>query len=213
MTPISVNSNDDDNKANSNQKIKFLYSYGGKILPRPTDGKLLYSGGLTRVLSVDRSITFPGSFSSSLSFYYYNNIQFWIIVTELMVRFLELCGSSMTLKCKLPTEDLDVLVTITCDEELVNLIEEYSRFFLSTNKDLKITAVLFPLKSLQIISSPVKKNLAESCLRPPRRLGIWRCSPPVITTASPHLITLGGNGIHLLKLHRGGTLYNYLLAL
>lgn len=63
MTPISVNSNDDDNNANSNQKIKFLYSYGGKILPRPTDGKLLYAGGLTRVLSVDRSITFAGSFS------------------------------------------------------------------------------------------------------------------------------------------------------
>ncbi|KAG5536964.1 hypothetical protein RHGRI_024408 [Rhododendron griersonianum] len=153
MTPISVNSNDDNN-ANSNQKIKFLYSYGGKILPRPTDGKLLYAGGLTRVLSVDRSITFA----------------------ELMVRFLELCGSLMTLKCKLPTEDLDVLVTITCDEELVNLIEEYSRFLLSTNKDLKITAVLFPLKSLQKISpppSPASSLDFSSAIHPPPVTGFW----------------------------------------
>ena len=42
------------------ETIKFLCSYGGKILPRYTDGKLRYVGGLTRVLSVDRSISFTG---------------------------------------------------------------------------------------------------------------------------------------------------------
>lgn len=40
--------------------IKFLCSYGGKILPRYTDGKLRYHGGETRVLAVDRSIPFSG---------------------------------------------------------------------------------------------------------------------------------------------------------
>lgn len=40
--------------------IKFLCSYGGKILPRYPDGKLRYLGGQTRVLAVDRSISFPG---------------------------------------------------------------------------------------------------------------------------------------------------------
>jgi len=125
-----VNSNDDN--ATNTQKIKFLYSYGGKILPRRTDGVLRYVGGHTRVLSVDRSITFA----------------------ELMVRFLELCGSSMTLKCKLPIEDLDVLVNVTFDEELVTIIEEYNRFSSSNNKDLKIVAVLFPMTSLKTISPP-----------------------------------------------------------
>ncbi|KAG8378786.1 hypothetical protein BUALT_Bualt07G0021200 [Buddleja alternifolia] len=44
---------------NSSMKtVKFLYSYGGKIIPRPSDGKLRYVGGYTRVLSVDRSVTF-----------------------------------------------------------------------------------------------------------------------------------------------------------
>ena len=40
--------------------IKFLCSYGGKIIPRYTDGALRYAGGLTRVLAVDRSISFTG---------------------------------------------------------------------------------------------------------------------------------------------------------
>lgn len=45
----------------SNRIIKFLYSYGGKILPRRIDGKLRYVGGHTRVLAVDRSISYAGS--------------------------------------------------------------------------------------------------------------------------------------------------------
>ncbi|XP_057473742.1 uncharacterized protein LOC130773322 [Actinidia eriantha] len=114
----------------STKTIKFLYSYGGKIVPRPTDGKLRYVGGMTRVLAVDRSVTFA----------------------ELMVKFRDLCGLSMSLKCKLPTEDLDVLVSITCDEDLAGVIDEYDRFSSSTHKDLKITAVLFPLKPLKKIS-------------------------------------------------------------
>lgn len=42
--------------------LKFLCSYGGKILPRQTDGKLRYVGGLTRVLAVERSVSFSGMF-------------------------------------------------------------------------------------------------------------------------------------------------------
>lgn len=64
-----VNSNDDN--ASNTQKIKFLYSYGGKILPRRTDGVLRYVGGHTRVLSVDRSITFAGSFLQFLPSFHY----------------------------------------------------------------------------------------------------------------------------------------------
>ncbi|KAH7865942.1 hypothetical protein Vadar_013386 [Vaccinium darrowii] len=163
MTLI-VNSNDDN--ANDAPKIKFLYCYGGKTLPRQTDGKLRYVGGLTRVLSVDSSITFA----------------------ELMVKFLELCGSSMTLKCKLPTEDLDVLVTITSDDDLVTVFEEYNRFSLSTKKDLKITAVLFPLKSLKKISPPpstVSSLNFSSTISPPRAAASWwRNLPPAFGFAA-----------------------------
>lgn len=45
-----------------NPTIKFLCSYGGKILPRYPDGKLRYHGGETRLLAVDRSISFTGQY-------------------------------------------------------------------------------------------------------------------------------------------------------
>ncbi|KAM7475486.1 hypothetical protein LguiB_022729 [Lonicera macranthoides] len=114
------------NKITTNSStIKFLYSYGGKILPRRTDGKLRYVGGFTRVLAVDRSLTFA----------------------ELMVKFGESCGSSMSLRCKLPSEDLDVLISVTSDEDLASVIEEYDR-----HQDLKIRAILSPIKSFKQIS-------------------------------------------------------------
>ncbi|MCE5165738.1 hypothetical protein HAX54_011956 [Datura stramonium] len=120
------------NSMNGTHAIKFLYSYGGRIIPRRSDGKLRYVGGFTRVLSVDKSISFA----------------------ELMLKFGESCGSSMIFKCKLPTEDLDVLVSITCDEDLMNVIQEYDRVAALTNQEMKIRAVLFPVNSAKKISPP-----------------------------------------------------------
>lgn len=57
----------------SKNTIKFLCSYGGKILPRSTDGKLRYVGGHTRLLSVGRSISFAGSLIVSLYL-------FWLLI-------------------------------------------------------------------------------------------------------------------------------------
>ncbi|OIT00528.1 hypothetical protein A4A49_51122 [Nicotiana attenuata] len=53
---------------NKSANIKFLSSYGGKILPCHSDGKLRYYGGDTRVLSVHRSISFAGKLPISSSF-------------------------------------------------------------------------------------------------------------------------------------------------
>uniref|UniRef100_A0A5B6YPC5 PB1 domain-containing protein n=1 Tax=Davidia involucrata TaxID=16924 RepID=A0A5B6YPC5_DAVIN len=147
-----------------NNTIKFLYSYGGKILPRRTDGKLCYVGGYTRILAVDRSITFA----------------------ELMVKFGELTGSSMSLKCKLPSEDLDVLVSITSDEDLGCVIEEYDRFSSFKLQDLKIRAVLFPLKSLKKISPPVSavSSIDISASKSPSYAAAGFCSPSPHTAAT-----------------------------
>ncbi|KAE8716566.1 protein MAK16-like protein A-like [Hibiscus syriacus] len=51
----------------TNPTIKFLCSYGGKIIPRYPDGKLRYNGGETRVLAVDPSISFDTRWFRSLS--------------------------------------------------------------------------------------------------------------------------------------------------
>ncbi|KAL0364546.1 UNVERIFIED_CONTAM: hypothetical protein Sangu_0552200 [Sesamum angustifolium] len=145
--------------------IKFLCSYGGKIVPRPSDGELRYVGGQTRVLSVDRSITF----------------------LELMVKFGELCGSSMDLKCKLPSEDLDVLISVKSEEELRNVIGEYDR----VSPEAKIRALLFPIKSAKKVSPP---SSPLSCfdfpsVRKPRRRAVpfafgYYAAPPF--TAANH---------------------------
>ena len=47
----------ESNNNKNTETVKFLCSYGGKILPSYTDGTLRYADGLTRVLAVDRSIS------------------------------------------------------------------------------------------------------------------------------------------------------------
>ncbi|KAI3688693.1 hypothetical protein L2E82_46459 [Cichorium intybus] len=130
-------------KKTSTATLKFLYSYGGKILPRHIDGKLRYIGGHTRVLAADRSVTHA----------------------ELIFKFWEACGFSVDLKCKLPTEDLDVLVSVTCDEDLAAVVEEYDR----VSPDAKIRAVLCPVRSLKTISPvPSFESLVDfSASKPP----------------------------------------------
>ncbi|KAL3501133.1 hypothetical protein ACH5RR_035582 [Cinchona calisaya] len=132
--------------------IKFLCSYGGKILPRYSDGKLRYHGGETRVLAVERAISF----------------------SELVVKLGEMCGTTVNLRCQLPTEDMDALVSITSDEDLANLIEEYDRAAASasasssqiTSNTLKIRAFIAPPKKLSptpsIASSSSNSNDATS---------------------------------------------------
>ncbi|KAJ9677868.1 hypothetical protein PVL29_022695 [Vitis rotundifolia] len=147
----------------NNRIIKFLYSYGGKILPRRIDGKLRYVGGHTRVLAVDRSISYA----------------------ELMVKLGELCGSSVTLRCQLPKEDLDVLVTVTSDEELANVIDEYHR---ASSSCSKIRAVLSPPKSLKTIS-PVSSTTSSVDSSDSRSITSVRAhrsaSPPMLAYRYP----------------------------
>lgn len=83
------------------------------------------------------------------------------LITELMLKLSELCGASVSLRCQLPTEDLDALVSITCDEDLVNLIEEYDRTA-SPPSALKIRAFLSPPKSIKKISPPPSSASSSS---------------------------------------------------
>ncbi|KAI3519756.1 hypothetical protein L2E82_32038 [Cichorium intybus] len=107
--------------SSSNKKIKFHYSYGGKIMWCEKDVKLHYVGGTNKIMAVDRGISY----------------------TELIVKLWDACGPSMCLRCKLPNEDLDCLVHVSSDKDLADVIEEYDW----TGKDLKIRAILDPLPS------------------------------------------------------------------
>ncbi|CAH8355255.1 unnamed protein product [Eruca vesicaria subsp. sativa] len=116
----------DSNEKKSGSNLKFLCSYGGKILPRSTDGKLRYVGGHTRVLSVDPSISFE----------------------ELMKKLIEFCGYAVDLRCQLPNGDLETLISVKSDEELTNIVEEYNHV-----SGAKIRAVLSPPRSSKSSSS------------------------------------------------------------
>ena len=111
----------------STATMKFLYSYGGKIRPRQIDGKLRYVGGHTRVLATDCTVTY----------------------LDLIFKFWEVCGFTGDLKCKLPSEDLDMLVSVTCDEDLAAVVEEYDR----VSPDAKIRVVLCSLNSAKTIAT------------------------------------------------------------
>ncbi|GAV90283.1 PB1 domain-containing protein [Cephalotus follicularis] len=174
--------------------IKFLCSYGGKILPRYPDGKLRYHGGETRVLAVDRSMSF----------------------SELFLKLGELCGASvLSLRCQLPTEDLDALVSITSDEDLANLIEEYDRAS-PPPSSLKIRAFLLlpkkispPPSSASPSSSSSSSNHTTICSTPRYSMAaacLRQISAPVAFPRSAGKIPHNGyyaNGSNIYLIHNG----------
>ncbi|KAJ0237895.1 hypothetical protein HA466_0244220 [Hirschfeldia incana] len=154
----------------TNSPIKFLCSYGGKILPRYPDGKLRYNGGHTRVLAVPRPVSF----------------------SELSSKMAEMCGSTVTIRCQLPTEDLDALVSVTSDEDLANLIEEYD-LVSSSSPMKKIRTFLNPPRSTTApppqlaLPSSNNSSLSSSTSSSPRSPSMSKPplppSPPRLTTA------------------------------
>ncbi|KAL5993315.1 hypothetical protein ACLOJK_014239 [Asimina triloba] len=106
----------EDGLPSPGNKIKFMCSHGGKILPRPIDGQLKYVGGDTRVIA-------------------------------LMKKLNSLFEGDLVLKYQLAPEDLDALVSVTCDEDLKHMMDEYDRYDakLSGNSSApRLRAFLFP---------------------------------------------------------------------
>ncbi|KAL3812374.1 hypothetical protein ACJIZ3_013642 [Penstemon smallii] len=101
-------------------KIKFLCSFGGRILPRPNDGKLRYVGGETRIISIRKKLTY----------------------SELVKKTSAICNQPHTIKYQLPGEDLDALISVSSDEDLHHMIEEYHELERSSQR-LRIFLVSF----------------------------------------------------------------------
>ncbi|XP_075090320.1 RAF-like serine/threonine-protein kinase 24 [Nicotiana tabacum] len=116
-------------RSSTSTKLKFLCSFGGRIIPRPSDGKLRYVGGDTHLVRVSKDISWE----------------------ELRQKMLTIFNNCHTVKYQLPGEDLDALVSVSCDEDLQNMIEECNvlegdgsqkiRIFLFSNSDLEDSLV------------------------------------------------------------------------
>uniref|UniRef100_A0A2C9U7R8 PB1 domain-containing protein n=1 Tax=Manihot esculenta TaxID=3983 RepID=A0A2C9U7R8_MANES len=92
--------------------VRFMCSFGGKILPRPHDNQLRYVGGETRIVAVHRSISY----------------------SSLLTKLSKLSGlTNLSVKYQLPNEDLDALISVTTDEDIDNMLEEYDRVLLNQN--------------------------------------------------------------------------------
>ncbi|KAK4424428.1 hypothetical protein Salat_1636200 [Sesamum alatum] len=102
-------------------RVKFLCSHGGKILPRPADAHLKYVGGETRVNSVPRDISFQ----------------------ELMKKLTYLIDGEMILKYQVASEDLDALVSVKSDEDLRHMFDEIDRY--ENAGAPRLRAFLFPV--------------------------------------------------------------------
>ncbi|CAI9783097.1 unnamed protein product [Fraxinus pennsylvanica] len=106
----------------SGRKVKFLCSFGGKILPRPSDGALRYVGGQTRIISVRRDVGFG----------------------ELVQKMADTYGQNVVIKYQLPDEDLDALVSVSCPDDLENMMDEYERLVeRSSDGSAKLRVFLF----------------------------------------------------------------------
>ncbi|KAK6150225.1 hypothetical protein DH2020_017750 [Rehmannia glutinosa] len=86
----------------SSRMLKLLCSFGGKIMPRPSDRKLRYVGGETRILRISKDISWE----------------------ELKQKTLTIYIEPHSIKYQLPGEDLDSLVSVSSDEDLQNMMEE-----------------------------------------------------------------------------------------
>ncbi|KAK9064573.1 hypothetical protein SSX86_015955 [Deinandra increscens subsp. villosa] len=125
-------------------KLRLMCSYGGHIVPRPHDKSLCYVGGDTRIVVVDRHTTLS-DLTHRLS---------KILLRSSSSSSLQSATASFTLKYQLPSEDLDSLISVTTDEDLENMIEEYERLNSSSdaNKSARIRLFLFPTKPESVSS-------------------------------------------------------------
>lgn len=85
-------------------KVKFLCSFGGRIMPRSTDEKLKYVGGETHIISIRKNLSWE----------------------ELKKKTSAICQQPHAIKYQLPGDELDSLISVSSDEDLQNMIEEYN---------------------------------------------------------------------------------------
>ncbi|KAI3825059.1 hypothetical protein L1987_06535 [Smallanthus sonchifolius] len=125
-------------------KLRLMFSYGGHIVPRPHDKSLCYVGGDTRIVVVDRHTTIS-DLTQRLS---------KILLRSSSSSSLPSTTASFTLKYQLPSEDLDSLISVTTDEDLENMIDEYERLNTAAdvNKSSRLRLFLFPTKPESVSS-------------------------------------------------------------
>ncbi|XP_014510185.1 uncharacterized protein LOC106769191 [Vigna radiata var. radiata] len=125
----------------SGKKVKFLCSFGGKILPRPSDGMLRYVGGQTRIISVRKDVSF----------------------NDLVQKMVDTYGQAVVIKYQLPEEDLDALVSVSCHDDIENMMEEYDKLVeRSSDGSAKLRVFLFSVSETEVSSGMQLGDLQDT---------------------------------------------------
>ncbi|XP_010913370.1 uncharacterized protein [Elaeis guineensis] len=132
---------DDHPSTSASRKVKLLCSYGGKILPRPSDGALRYAGGDTRIITVRRHSPFP----------------------EFVRKMADAYGGPTLIRYQFPGEDLDNLISVSTPEDLENMMEEYDKLALACpdGSTSKLRVFLFAPSDLSANSSSSSSDLHD----------------------------------------------------
>jgi PB1 domain len=109
-----------------------------------------------------------------------NVVDFFCSLTEIEAKMKEMCGSdAISIRCQIPTEDLDALVLITSDEDLTNLLQEYDVASRDQARSFKIRVFLMP-KTPSPPSTPPLSATARNTGKMPIKQHVYaaRAQPP-----------------------------------
>lgn len=136
--------------------VRLMVSFAGKIIPRPHDNQLRYVGGDTRIIAVNRTTTFSLLLSKLSKLLTPQNVDF-------------------TIKYQLPNEELDALITVSTDEDVENMMEEFDRLCLSSssNKIPRLRLFLFPANTTNTGEEDSRTSSIASLLDGSRKRENW----------------------------------------
>ncbi|KAI7729679.1 hypothetical protein M8C21_031388 [Ambrosia artemisiifolia] len=122
-----------------------MCSNGGHIIPRPHDKTLCYIGGETHIIIIDRHTTL-------------------LDLTHRLSKTLLQSSPPFTIKYQLPSEDLDTLISLTTDEDLEYMIEEYENFNININFNScsRIRVFVFPTGQPVLLTGSGLESLLKS---------------------------------------------------
>jgi hypothetical protein len=109
-------------QAHGGPSVRVMFSFGGRILPRPGDHRLRYVGGETRIVSVPRTASHA-------------------VLTAALARLAPALfapgAPQPALKYTLPQDDLDSLISVSSDDDVDNLMDEIDRVHIDVATNVK----------------------------------------------------------------------------
>ncbi|CAD6223050.1 unnamed protein product [Miscanthus lutarioriparius] len=120
-------------------RMKFLCNFGGRFLPRPVDGKLRYVGGEKHLIQISQRLSWQ----------------------ELISKTTKLIRQAHIVKYHLPGECVNVLISVSSDDDVQHMIDECIVLEESKERPTMYPYLLMKMMSIMYIlwrlSKPVHK--------------------------------------------------------